>query len=255
MVLLESVETVEKLVHKVWRAPQVPVASLAHQAHREGKEKQERKVPKVLRDTEVSLVFKVFLDLRVPLETKVYLALLAHPDLEVNPVLRVPLAVTEVLVLRVSWVHLVPVVLVVKKALVVVLAHLVLPDPLVHLASLWVTMLRLWQLCWDRDRPRAQILFKATTPTCRRVSLVKRSPTMNVANSSQRPMNNSRLPSKSSSDQKAQKIPQPRLVATWLTPTQNYLVVSCASLIIRILNVIYLVNNPFLEKDPSLLTQ
>lgn len=219
---LESVEIVERLVHRVWRAPLVLAANPERQVHRERKETQEHKVPKVPRDTVVSLVFRVFPELRVLLVTKVYLALLALQARLASPAPRVLLVVTEALVLRVSWVHLVRVVLVVKKVLVVLPVHPVLPDLLVHLVRLWVTIT---MLCWpylDRDRPRAQIPFRATTPTFRRVSSAKKSPTMNVANSLQRPMNSSRHRSRSSSNQKARKIPQPRLVATWHTPTQSY---------------------------------
>lgn len=87
-------------------------------------------------------------------ETKDRWALLVPQARVVNQDRRALLDAMEALAHKVSWAHLVLVVVLVspvKPVLQVLLVRLGLP---VHLASLWVTTLLLWLQFWDRVRPR-----------------------------------------------------------------------------------------------------
>lgn len=120
-------------------------------------------VPKDPRVTEDLLVCKDFLDLWVHREKRVYPVQQVLQDLPESQDRRVHLVVMVVLVLKVSWDHMVPEVPVVKRVNQVCLVPL---DPLDHLDLLvnqWVTMPLLWLLYWARDRAKVLILYKETT--------------------------------------------------------------------------------------------
>lgn len=155
--LLENVVQWEKLVQWVLKAQQDLEANLEPLEPKEKEEKEakpEAKVPKVI---VVCSVFKVFLVLWVLKETK---GLLVLPDPLVNLVNQVQedlLVVMELLVPKVSWGHLVPVVVKVNLVKLVHLVLLVLLDLLDLLVNRWAMMLPLWLQSSDKAKPRVLI--------------------------------------------------------------------------------------------------
>lgn len=192
LVLLENVESEEKLVPRVWRALVVPEESQELLGLRVKREKLATVALREARAIVVSLVCKVFLELKVLGAIKVSQAWQVLLVLQVSPVLRVPLAVMEELDFRVSWDPQALVVLLVRAATPVSQAHLVPLVLLVLLESPWAMVWRCWQLFWARVKPRALILYREMTLSYLHDSLAKKLQTMRGVTSSPRLMNSSR---------------------------------------------------------------
>lgn len=234
LALPESVVTVVKLGPRVWKVLLDPVASLVHQVDKVKKVRLELVVLKVPKDIVVSLVFRVFLVLWVQVEIRVYLVLLVPLVLLENLVLKVLLVAMEELVYKVLWVPQVLVVKVVMKEAPVLLVPLVLLVLLDHLVNRWAMMLQHWQLCLAKVNPKVQILFREMILTCPHVYLERKLQMTSVELLSQRPMNNSKRHSRSSSNQKAQKTLLQRPAKTLHMLIQSCLVVSTGLILMKV---------------------